>query len=215
MLYNITENLQRASSGANKYMDVGIHENSEMTNVEYKITDKGNEFIAFYFVNADSEQLCHTEWKVRENKPLETMTEKEAASYLKRIDEQAARIHAIATTFIPKEKFETIRANSFEEFAKATIEVLADSYKGKKIRIKVVYDLRNFTAFPRYTNYTWIESMSIPKELSTIKVYSTDKMTKKITAKTEGADNEINIIEAAAVAEPVADVNELPWENAA
>ena len=214
MLYNITENLQRATSGANKYMDVGIHENCEMTNVEYKVTDKGNEFLAFYFVNSDNEQLCHTEWKVREAKPLDTMSEKDAASYLKRIDEQAARIHAIVTTFIPKEKFEAITANTFEEFSKATIAILGESYKGRKIRIKVIYDLRNFTAFPRYTNYTWIELMSTPKELSTIKIYSTDKMTKKIMAKTEGADNEVNVIEAAAI-NPVSEVDTLPWEAAA
>jgi hypothetical protein len=215
MLYNITENLQRAASGANKYMDVGIHENCEMTSVEYKQTEKGNEFIAFYFVNADNEQLCHTEWKVREVKPLAQMSEKEAATYLKRIDEQAARMHAIATTFIAKETYEAIRANSFKEFSEATVNALGDSYKGKKIRIKVIYDLRNFTAFPRYTNYTWIEPMSIPKELSTIKIYSTDKMTKKITVKTEGADNEVtNVIEVAAATTTTED-NVLPWEDAA
>jgi hypothetical protein len=87
-----------------------------------------------------------------------------------------------------------VKGNSFEEFALNTIKALGDSYKGVKVRIKVIYDKRNFTALPSYTNYDWIELMSVPKELSKIKILAKDKMAKSAPTHLEGADEVKNEI---------------------
>jgi hypothetical protein len=189
MLYNVTEDLQKKNV-SNRYMDTGINENVEMVSVEYKPTEK-TEFIAFYFENADKAKLSHTEWKMKQAKPLDQMTPEESDLYVRLVHEQIRRINTIATTFISEEDFRKVKGDTFEEFCKATIAALGDSYKGVKVRIKVVYDKRNFTSLPKYTNYTWIERMTVPKEDSEIKIFSGDRLTKFIPKKIEGADEEV------------------------
>jgi len=50
MLYKVSKDLQVGGSG-NSYISPGIHENISLTNVEYRVSEKGNEFLAFYFEN--------------------------------------------------------------------------------------------------------------------------------------------------------------------
>lgn len=203
MLYSVTADLQKKDV-SNRYMGVGIHENSEMTSVEYKKTDKGSEFIAFYFENELKEKLSHTEWRVQPTKDINTMSEKEAKIYLSLVTGQIRRINAIATTYISEESFRKVKGNTFEEFCNNVIATLGTAYLGVKVRIKVVYDKRNFTALPSYTNYDWIEPMTVSKEDSKIKILGKDKMVKSAPKQLAGADEKENEIEVASttVAEP-------------
>lgn len=192
MLYNVTEDLQKKNV-SNRYMDVGINENVELVSVEYKQTEK-TEFIAFYFENEEKAKLSHTEWKVRQTLQS-TITDFDAPTlYLRLVNDQIRRINAIVTTFIPEEEFRKVKADTFKEFCESTIAILGDSYKDVKVRIKVVYDKRNFTSLPKYTNYTWIERMTIPKEESEIKIFSNDRLTKSIPKRIEGADESVKNI---------------------
>jgi hypothetical protein len=192
MLYKVTEDLQKKNV-SNRYMDVGIHENVELVSVEYKETEK-TEFIAFYFEDEEKAKLSHTEWKVRQSVPLTQMEPDVASLHLRLVNDQIRRINSIVTTFIPEENFRKVNADTFADFCKSTIAVLGDAYKGKKVRIKVVYDKRNFTSLPKYTNYTWIESMTIPKEESEIKIFSNDRLTKLMPKKIAGADEDVKNI---------------------
>lgn len=194
MLYSVTAELQKKDT-SNRYMNTGIHENSELVSVEYQKNETGSEFIAFYFENSYKEKLSHTEWKVFPRKNIEALNEKEKSLYVRLVNEQIARINKIATIFISEEKFREVKGNTFEEFCKKTIEVLGNSYKGVKIRLKVVYDKRNFTALPSYTNYEWIEPMTISKEDSKIKILAKDKLVKSLPSKLEGANEKENEIE--------------------
>jgi hypothetical protein len=189
MLYNVTEDLQKKNV-SNRYMDVGIHENVELVSVEYKQTEK-TEFIAFYFEDEEKAKLSHTEWKVRQS--VQSTKEGLDANtlYLRLVNDQIRRINAIVTTFIPEEEFRKVKADTFKEFCESTIAMLGDSYKGVKVRIKVVYDKRNFTSLPKYTNYTWIERMTIPKEESEIKIFSSDRLSKSVPKKIAGADEDV------------------------
>jgi hypothetical protein len=213
MLYNVTEDLQKKNV-SNRYMDVGINENVELTSVEYKPTEK-TEFIAFYFDNEDKAKLSHTEWKIRQSVPLAQMEPDAAALHLRLVNEQIRRINAIVTTFISEEAFRKVKGDTFEEFCKATIAALGDSYKGVKVRIKVVYDKRNFTSLPKYTNYTWIERMTVPKEESEIKIFTSDRLTKLIPKRIEGADEDVKNILSEIPEKPKVDEDELPWTVAA
>lgn len=194
MLYSVTAELQKKDTG-NRYMTPSIHENSELTSVEYQKNKTGSEFIAFYFENSLKEKLSHTEWKVMPKTNFETMSEKTRDLYLRLVNEQIARINAIATTYISQEKFREVKGNTFEEFCKNAIAAIGDSYKGVKVRIKVVYDKRNFTALPSYTNYEWIELMTIPASESKIKILAKDKLVKSLPKNLKGADEKENEIE--------------------
>jgi hypothetical protein len=206
MLYSVTPDLQKKDV-SNRYMGVGIHENSELVSLEYKKTEKGSEFFAFYFENDLKEKLSHTEWKVTLKKDLNDMNEKESKMYFSLVTGQIKRINAIVTTFISEEQFRQVKGNTFEEFALNTIKALGDSYKGVKVRIKVIYDKRNFTALPSYTNYDWIELMTVPQEQSKIKILAKDKMAKDAPKYLEGADKVENEIIEIASSKPVLEVD--------
>jgi hypothetical protein len=169
LIYNVTKELQSEGSESS-FMDVGIHENVKMTNVEYGITDKGNEFLAFYFVNETGEQLSHTEWKPSANL--------EAQKLESAVINQMKRIKQIVTKFVPESEFVFV-ARSFKEFAESVVRVLGKRYEGKRVRIKVVYSGK-YTSLPSYTKFQFIESMDIPKEKSKIKILSLDKMSREV-----------------------------------
>jgi hypothetical protein len=168
-MYNVTAELPYESTSDN-FMDVGIHENVEMTRVEYGKTEK-NEFIAFYFVGADGSKLSHTEWK-----PTERSTDTPEKLAEKELN-QMSRIKQIVLNFIPESSF-IFQANSFEDFAKKVIALLGTTFVGVKLRVKVVYSGK-YTSLPTYWKFRFIERMDqVPADKSKIKVLSIDKMTR-------------------------------------
>jgi hypothetical protein len=167
--YRVTKDLE-SEGRSDSFMDVGIHENVELTKVEYGKTDNGNEFLAFYFVNPANETLSHTEWKPRA---------KDAEKLESAVINQMKRVKQIVTKFVPQERFE-FNASSFKEFADNVIRILGNDYKGKKVRIKVVYSGK-YTSLPNYSKFQFIESMDVPKEKSKIKMLSIDKVTREDT----------------------------------
>lgn len=169
-MYNVTVDLPFESASDN-FMDVGIHENVEMTKVEYGKTDNNNEFLAFYFVGEDGSKLSHTEWKptARAIDTPEKLAEKEL--------NQMSRIKQIVLNFISADKF-VFQANSFEDFAKKVVALLGTTYVGVKLRLKVVYSGK-YTSLPNYWKFRFIERMDqVPADKSKIKVLSIDKMTR-------------------------------------
>jgi len=209
MLYTITPDIQKKDV-SNRYMSTGIHNDCELVSIEYKKTDKGSELIAFYFENAFQEKLNHTEWRVMPTKDINTMGEAESKIYLSLVTAQIRRINAIATTFISEEAFRKVKGNTFEEFCTNVIAAIGESYKGVKVRIKVVYDKRNFTALPSYTNYEWIELMTVPVEDSKIKILPKDKMTKSAPKNLAGADEKENEIEIESITVKETTINVAP-----
>jgi len=193
-LYKMTKDL-RGSFDATPYLDAGIHENCKLDRVEYGKSDKGNEFVAFYFKNPSGSQVSKTEWPVRLPEPLTKLspeayaadTSSEKNMYESMIANQMARIKHICVDsgFVSEDSF-TFEVNTFEEFAKAIISLLGESYKDKLVRIKVIYDRNNFTSLPSYTRYVWIEPMTVSIEESKMRILSIDKMERV------HADNEAN-----------------------
>lgn len=169
-MYNVNKNINSEGSKLN-YLDVGIHENVELTNVEYKQSDEGNEFMVFTF-EKEGKNVSLTEWRPKDDDP------KKLAD---KTTNQIKRVKHIVTKFVPEEQYE-FNANSFKDFCEKTISILGDKYKGKKVRIKVVYNYNNYTTLPNYVPF--IEQMEVKKEESKIEVLSIDKMVK------DKADNE-------------------------
>lgn len=170
-MYNVTVDLPYEQKDAN-FIDAGIHENVEMTKIEYGISQSGKEFIAFYFVDAKGAKGSHTEWKASAETP-EKLVEKEM--------NQMSRIKQIALCFVTKEQF-VFSAISFEDFAKKTIAIIGDKFKGVKLRVKFVYSGTKYTSLPNYWKFRFIERMDTNGNLgdnnkeSSIKVMGIDKL---------------------------------------
>jgi len=182
--YKMTEDLHGNFDGT-PYMDSGIHANCELTKVEYGKSEKGNEFLAFYFEDPSGAQVSKTEWPVRMPEVLTKLSPEEYAKdnsseknmYESMITNQMARIKHICVDsgIVDNDKF-TFEAETFKDFAESVVNIIGKNNEGKKVRIKVVYDRNNFTSLPSYTRYVWIESMDVSDEESKIRILSIDKM---------------------------------------
>jgi hypothetical protein len=151
------------------FMDVGIHENVELKNVRSEVSKNGNPFLAFDFEDSKGRTLSHTEWPITNNVTAE------------RVQNQMKRVRHIVVKFIPEEKY-IFEAKDFTDFANKTVALLGEAYKGKKVRVKVVYNNNDFTDLPNYTPF--IESMDIPTNESKLEIISIDKVKKSVTPDT-------------------------------
>lgn len=176
--YSVTKDLEINSSiNSTTYIDAGIHENIQLVDVVYGTTDNNNEFLAFYFENEHGDKLSHTEWPAVPIKPFDAMNSEERVAFLEKIDNQKRRIGQIVTTFISREQYD-FEVNSFKEYAENIIRLLKSSLRTKPVRVKVIYNKKNFTSLPNYWKYVFIEPMTVAKEDSKIRILSIDKMVK-------------------------------------
>ena len=163
-MYNVDTTIDSEARSAN-FLDIGIHENVELTKVEYKVSQEGNEFMVFTF-SKDNKILSHTEWKPRDEDPekLENKTKN-----------QVKRVKHIVTKYIPDEKY-VIKNADFKSFCEFTIQLLGNAYIGKLVRLKVIYSFNNYTSLPNYVPF--IESMDVTIDKSCLEMLSIDKLTK-------------------------------------
>ena len=154
-----------ADAPSTNFMDSGIHENIELTNIRYdKSPKEGNKFLVFTFKNEKGQELNHTEWEPRDED--DTRKHQKGTNQIKRIKH-------IAVRYMLETEFDTI-INDFEHLALHTIQVFGDKYKGKKVRVKVTYSDNNYTSLPRYIPF--IEGMDVPLEESELDIRGIDKM---------------------------------------
>ena len=163
-MYKVDTTIDSEAGGTN-FLDVGIHENAELTNVEYKVSKEGNEFMVFSFTK-DDKVLSHTEWKPRDEDPEKLENKRK---------NQIKRVKHIVTKYITEDKY-VFNATDFKSFCENTISLLGDSYKGKKVRLKVIYAYNNYTSLPNYVPF--IESMDIDAMKTRLLMQSIDKLTK-------------------------------------
>ncbi len=181
-IYKMTDDVLADVQGQS-WMDVGINDDTEMTEIVSETSKNGNHFLAFYFKNERGEKASKTEWEVRNDKSLEQMDEKEKAAYLSKVKNQMARVSIIARQFINKSEL-LFEANSFKDFATIIKNKLEGKYEGIKLRIKIVYDYNDWATLPSYVKYPWIERMDeVPdRSKSKIKILDgIDKMEKTNT----------------------------------
>jgi hypothetical protein len=164
--WSITIDTPSEGSTSN-FMDVGIHENVELTNIRYDVSAKGKEFMEFTFTAPDSRELKHTEWK-----PGAT----DEKMQIDLITNQLGRIKQLATKFIPKEKF-VLNAVDFKSFASNVIMLIGNSYKGVKLRLKAVYNKEGYITLPNSWKSQFVERMDlVPLESTKIRILPSDKM---------------------------------------
>lgn len=165
MSYKVTKELE--SEGVQSgFMPVGIHENVELIAIRTEKSPNGNNFIEFKFKSETGEELLHTEWEANDQDAVK-LEEKQV--------KQIRRLKQIVTKFVTDSEY-VIDAPDFTTFCLKTINLLGTRYIGKKLRLKVVYNYKNFTSLPNYAKYQFIESMDVPAEKSKIKILALDKM---------------------------------------
>jgi hypothetical protein len=189
-LYNIDENV-KTGTDTSTWIPVGIHENLELVDVVYGTTKNNKEFLAFYAENEQGDKVSNTEWPANFSKPIEQMTDQEKEAALAVLENQKAKVKQIVEIYKPNFN---ITASTFKEFAEKTIEFLGVSYKGVKIRLKVVFDRRGYTTFAQKGRYPFIEPMTISKEDSKIRILQSDKMIRDSVNK-DKENNEFNPLE--------------------
>jgi len=167
MKFLVDESIQSEVRAVN-YVDVGIHDNMELTEIKIDVSPKGNNYMVFTLVAPDGRVLTKTEWQP---------TGAEDDVLLKKVQNQAKRIKHIMTKFMAEEHTK-IEYDS-EQWVKyaSTVKAKLDAVKkGVKIRIKAVYDNQNYVTLPNYTPF--IERMDIEK--TSLAIQTIDKITKDV-----------------------------------
>ena len=167
MKFLVDENIQSEKRAVN-YVDVGIHENMELTEVKVDTSPKGNNFLAFTFTDPEGRVLTKTEWQP---------TGPEDDVLLKKAQNQTKRIKHIMTKFMSVEhtkiEYDTDQWVKYASTVKAKLDGVI---KGVKVRIKGVYDNQIYVTLPNYTPF--IERMDVEK--TTLLIQSIDKLVKDV-----------------------------------
>lgn len=181
------ERAQQIAKNDIKYIPVGIQENVALKSAKVTTSPNGNLFLEITF-EKDGATLTQTEWKPTKfgNMSDEDLQRKE--------DTQFSRMMQILLCFYKDEEL-IFNATSFEGWAEEVANYLNRADKSKLLRMKVVYNNKNYTTLPTYAKYTFIEPMSISKEESSIIELGIDKFTRSVIADQESDKDPLNVVE--------------------
>lgn len=176
MKFLVDESIQSEVRAVN-YVDVGIHDNMELTEVKVDTSPKGNNFIAFTFTDPEGRLLTKTEWQP-------TGPEDDVLS--KKVQNQAKRIKHIMTKYMQEDQTKIeYDTDQWVKYA-STVKAKLDAVKaGVKVRIKAVYDNQNYVTLPNYTPF--IERMD--SEKSVLEILTIDKIQRDVPDSEVRVDN--------------------------
>lgn len=151
-------------------MSAGIHENVELTHHELEKTENGSRYLLKFEGNGqettirlfpvNEEMAAKYPIDIKENgvKRKETAQEAIERNYK---NFNTTMLH-IGHRFVSREKLEsdTKGATGFDDFITKFIDSIGDNYKGVKLRLKLVYNNKGYTMFPRFiSNGGFIQRM--------------------------------------------------------
>lgn len=143
------------------FLEAGIHENATLAGVRKEKSQNGNQFLEFSFIK-DGRKLTHTEFEPSKGP---NQTEEEFNS---KINNQVARILQIMSVYYSKDVLSAFEGDSFDQFGNWVKSLLDAADKSKLLRIKAVYSNNGYVGLPKYSAYTFIESMDISSDKSKI-----------------------------------------------
>lgn len=170
---------EQTSSAINQF-PAGINENAELTLVSYEPSKEGSTdmVLRFHFTGENQEKFTHTEFESTPEKAME-MAKKFGGDPNKRFQESvanmASRIKHIMSCFI-SENLIKISAPNWQSFCSAVITTLGTTYKGVKVRFKLIYDNKNYLKFPNRAVKPFIQRMDQPNTLVIDPRYDTIEM---------------------------------------
>ena len=157
------------------YMPVGINENITLKEVNVNKSPQGKDFLEFVFENESGQTATMTEWKNEKNTWIVTDDDLQSAD-----NRQFGRILQILDAV--KGGHNDFEGSSFAEMINWAKAQFADG-DSDKVRLKVVFDKKGYTQVSK--NGIFIESMSIPKENSQIKLWKNDLLERPVKADIE------------------------------
>lgn len=165
MKFLVDETIQSEGRDLN-FIEPGIHNNIQLKEIKVDTSPNGSNFIAFTFEAEDGKRLTKTEWE-----PLGEDDDK-----LKKAKNQAKRIKHIMKRFVPEEdtKIE-VDLDNWTKYASTVKAKLDPAINGIKLRLKAVYDNKNYVSTPNYVPF--VERMDVSP--STLSISSIDKMTRE------------------------------------
>jgi hypothetical protein len=180
-MYSIDQSTQESAGGG----IAGIQENFELVEVSYGGAGKdggGAKALRFIFKRGENFTFTHNVFPIDEEKVASWSKTDSTGVELPKVEkikaaykDQASQIKHILTKFIPEDKV-ALKGANFEEFSKAVIELLKNKTKGEKLRLKLVYNKKNYLSFPKFN---FIENMTVAKKDSKLKINPKyDKITK-------------------------------------
>ena len=159
------------------YMPVGINDNITLKEVNVNKTSNDRDFLEIIFENENGQTATMTEWKNEKNMWIKTDEDLQ-----RRDNQQFGRILQVIDCFGLRPEFE---GSSFVEMIN-WVKDLLDLYKSQnsvKLRLKVTYDKNGYTQVSK--NGIFVESMSVAKEESQIKLWKTDLLERPVKADEE------------------------------
>jgi len=87
-----------------------------------------------------------------------------------------------------KDQLSNFSYDSFEAFFKWVTDLMNAVDKTKLVRLKIVYGQNGYTSLPKYSVYTFIESMEIPTEKSKIAKLAIDLFERPVLGDKENAE---------------------------
>lgn len=178
------ERAQQITKNDIKYIPAGIQENVALKSARVTTSPNGNTFLEIVF-EKDGATLTQTEWKPTKFGDMtdETLQKKE--------DTQFSRMMQILLCFYKDENL-IFNASNFEGWANEVANYLNNTDKSILLRVKVVYNNKNYTTLPTYAKYTFIEPMTVSKENSAIVELGIDKFTRSVVADQESDKDLLN-----------------------
>ena len=157
------------------YMPTGINENITLKEVNVNKTPNGRDFLEIIFENADGQTATMTEWKNEKNMWIKTDEDLQ-----RRDNQQFGRILQVIDAV--KGGHNDFEGSSFVEMITWAKICLGDG-ESDPVRLKVTYDKNGYTQVSK--NGIFVESMSVAKEESQIKLWKNDLLERPVQADVE------------------------------
>ena len=183
MIYSRERANTKKNDDRAQFIPAGIHENITIKSAK---TDKSIKEKLFFEIIFEKDNLTftQTEWEPQMSNYCTTQEQLQ-----QKVDNQYSRMLQILSCFYPDSEL-NFNGDSFKEFAEWVVSMINHADLDKKLKVKVVYNDKNYSTLPNYAKYTFIEPMELPEgETSKIAELNIDKFTKSVIADSENNTN--------------------------
>jgi hypothetical protein len=156
-MFNLNQSVVVNEEGVGNYFAVGIHENVSLKDITYETSQSGVSYLKFAFVGANGEEVNHTEFAPDPSRE----------DFQKKMKNFLVRVKHISTKFVP-EAAVNINAPTLEALAAQLCAILKPHLATTKLRLKVIYNDKNYTCIPKYVPF--VENMTTPATSTKLKL---------------------------------------------
>jgi hypothetical protein len=164
---------EKTGEGQIQLMSAGITENVKLTGIEFensKSDGTGTMVLRFFFKDAASATFTHTEFAIdadrtRQNAVAWGKAEEAEEMVQREFEAQGERIKHILSCFLSNDKLVFARTSSWEGFCQGVKDMLGQANEGVAVRVKIVYNKKDYLMFPKRAISPFIQAMSVPNGL--------------------------------------------------